>query len=240
MKRIIPSLASVNQLYIGEELKALPEGTPLHVDIEDGNFVNNITFGMRVVRSVANMFPKSPLCFHFMATNPSQYFTEISKCGAREVAVHFEELPYPSEELCALRELGMIPGLAINLRTPVEQVAPFFDYLDFLLLMTMDSGYGGTNGLGFCSASHERIKKARALLPEGKELWVDGGMDETEMGNCFALGADVVIAGRMLFPEKSATKTEPRRAYLPGERPRPSAQLLQEYTERCCVEHGGG
>ena len=235
MKRIIPSLASANQLYIAEELKALPEGTPLHVDIEDGNFVNNITFGMRTVRSVANSFPKNPLCFHFMANNPSQYFEEIAKCGAREVAVHFEGLPYPSEELCALRELGMIPGLAINLRTPIQQVVPFFEYLDFLLLMTMDSGYGGTNGLGFCFASHERVKEARALLPSGKELWVDGGMDEMEMRNCFALGADVVIAGRMIFPEKPATETEPRRAFLPGERPRSSARLLREYTEKYCT-----
>ncbi len=236
MKRIIPSVASANQLYLADELSAFPEGTPLHVDIEDGNFVNNITFGMRVVRSIANRFPKNPLCFHFMATNPSQYFEEIAKCGAREVAVHFEGLPYPSEELCALRSMGMIPGLAINLRTPIEQVEPFFEYLDFLLLMTMDSGYGGTNGLGFCFSNHERIKKARALLPAGKELWVDGAMDETEMGNCFRLGADVVIAGRMIFPEKPATATEPRRAYLPSERERSADQLLRDYTLRYCQD----
>ena len=234
MKRIIPSVASANQLYLAEELKAFPEGTPLHMDIEDGNFVNNITFGMRVVRSIANMFPKNPLCFHFMATNPSQYFEEIAKCGAKEVAVHFEDLPYPSEELCAIRKLGMKAGLAINLRTPVEQIVPFFEYLDFLLVMTMDSGYCGTNGLGFCFSSHDRIRKARALLPADKELWVDGAMDETEMGNCFALGADVVIAGRMIFPEKPATDTEPRRAYLPSERAVKSEELLKQYTEKYC------
>lgn len=73
MKRIIPSVASANQLFLAEEIGAFPAGTLLHVDIEDGNFVNNITFGMRTVRSIANMFPQHPLCFHFMATNPSQY-----------------------------------------------------------------------------------------------------------------------------------------------------------------------
>ena len=71
MKRIIPSVASANQLFLAEEIGAFPAGTLLHVDIEDGNFVNNITFGMRTVRSIANMFPQHPLCFHFMATNPS-------------------------------------------------------------------------------------------------------------------------------------------------------------------------
>ena len=103
--------------------------------------------------------------------------------GGRSI---FEGLPYPSEELCRIRELGMIPGLAINLRTSISQVEPFFEYIDFLMVMTMDSGYGGTNGLGFCFANHDRIRQARAALPAGKELWVDGAMDETEMKNCFA------------------------------------------------------
>ena len=236
MKRISPSVASANQLFLAQELGAFPKGTALHVDIEDGNFVNNITFGMRTVRSVANMFPDNPLCFHFMANNPAQYFEEIAKCGAREVAVHFEGLPYPSEELCTLRKMGMIPGLAINLKTPVEQVAPFFEYMDFLLLMTMDSGYGGTNGLGFCFANHDRIRTARALLPPGKELWVDGAMDETEMKNCFELGADVVIAGRMIFPEKLAQGNETRRACLPSEREQKPEELLRLYTEKYCAE----
>lgn len=236
MKRIIPSVASANQLFLAEEIGAFPAGTLLHMDIEDGNFVNNITFGMRTVRSIANMFPQHPLCFHFMATNPSQYFEEIAKCGARQVAVHFEGLPYPSEELCRIRELGMIPGLAINLRTPISQVEPFFEYIDFLMVMTMDSGYGGTNGLGFCFANHDRIRQARAALPAGKELWVDGAMDETEMKNCFALGVDAVIAGRMIFPEKLAQAGETRRAYLPSERKQTPAQLLEQYTRRYCMD----
>lgn len=236
MKRIIPSVASANQLFLAEEIGAFAPGTLLHVDIEDGNFVNNITFGMRTVRSIANLFPDRPLCFHFMANNPSQYFEEIAKCGARQVAVHFEGLPYPSEELCQLRRMGMIPGLAINLKTPIEQVEPFFEYIDFLMLMTMDSGYGGTNGLGFCFANHDRIRKAGALLPAGKELWVDGAMDETEMKNCFALGVDAVIAGRMIFPEKLAEGNATRRAYLPSEREFTPAQLLERYTQRYCVE----
>ena len=222
MKRIIPSVASANQLFLAEEIGAFPAGTLLHVDIEDGNFVNNITFGMRTVRSIANMFPQHPLCLHFMATNPSQYFEEIAKCGARQVAVHFEGLPYPSEELCRIRELGMIPGLAINLRTPISQVEPFFEYIDFLMVMTMDSGYGGTNGLGFCFANHDRIRQARAALPAGKELWVDGAMDETEMKNC--------------FPEKLAQAGETRRAYLPSERKQTPAQLLEQYTRRYCMD----
>ena len=236
MKRIIPSVASANQLFLAEEIGAFPPGTLLHVDIEDGNFVNNITFGMRTVRSIANMFPQHPLCFHFMATNPAQYFEEIAKCGAKQIAVHFEGLPYPSEELCQIRRLGMIPGLAINLRTPISQVEPFFEYIDFLMVMTMDSGYGGTNGPGFCFANHDRIRQARAALPAGKELWVDGAMDETEMKNCFALGVDAVIAGRMIFPEKLAQGGETRRAYLPSERQQTPAQLLEQYTQRYCVE----
>ena len=204
MKRIIPSVASANQLFLAEEIGAFPAGTLLHVDIEDGNFVNNITFGMRTVRSIANMFPQHPLCFHFMATNPSQYFEEIAKCGARQVAVHFEGLPYPSEELCRIRELGMIPGLAINLRTSISQVEPFFEYIDFLMVMTMDSGYGGTNGLGFCFANHDRIRQARAALPAGKELWVDGAMGETQVGSQARLMSQAL---RKLTSSISKTKT---------------------------------
>ncbi len=235
MRRIVPSAASANQLFLAEELGAFAPDVPLHVDIEDGNFVDNITFGMRTVRSIAAMFP-NPLCFHFMARAPEKYFEEIARCGARETAVHFEGLGYPSETLGRLRDLGMIPGLALNVRTPVEQAAPFFEDLDFLLLMTMDASRGGTNGLGFCRASHDRIARARALLPAGKELWVDGAMDETEMGNCFRLGADVVIAGRMLFPEMTAETGGPRRACLPSEREKSPAELLRHYTETYCGE----
>ena len=206
MKRIIPS---ANQLFLAEELGAFPKDTPLHIDIEDGNFVNNITFGMRTVRSIAALFP-NPLCFHFMAKNPSQYFGEIAKCNAREVAVHFEELPYPSEELCALRQLGLIPGLAINVKTPVEQVAPFFEYIDFLLLMTMDCGFGGTNGLGFCGASHDRIRTARNLLPPVK----NSGWTAPWMRPRWATAS---ISGPMRSsPDGSSFRKKRRRKALPA------------------------
>lgn len=234
MKRIIPSVASANPLYLAEEMQAFPPETPLHIDIEDGNFVNNITFGMRTVRAIANAFPQYPLCFHLMTTAPDHYFREIAACGGREVAVHFESLPYPAETLCAIRELGMKAGLALNLRTPVEQIAPFIEYLDFVMLMTSECGSGGTNGLGFCLASHGRIEKMRALLPKEKELWVDGGIDETELARCFALGVDAVVAGRLLFPEGKTKDGTLRRISLPCEREVPSEELLRRLSEEYC------
>lgn len=234
MKRIIPSIASANPLYLAEEIQAFPPATPLHIDIEDGNFVNNITFGMRTVRAIAAAFPQHPLCFHLMTAAPSQYFREIAACGGREVAVHFEALPYPAETLCAIRELGMKAGLALNLRTPVEQIAPFFEYLDFVMLMTAECGSGGTNGLGFCLASHERIGKMREMLPKEKELWVDGAIDEMEMERCFALGVDAVVAGRLLFPEGKTKDGTLRRISLPNEREVPSEELLRRLSEKYC------
>ena len=234
MKRIIPSVASANPLHLAEEIRAFPPSTTLHIDIEDGNFVNNITFGMRTVRAVADTFPEYPLCFHLMANHPEQYFDTLAACGGEEVAVHFETLAYPAETLCSIRQKGMKAGLAINLRTPVEQIAPFFEYVDFVLLMTAECSFGGTNGLGFCAASHERIKKMRALLPCDKELWIDGAIDEMELAQCFALGADAVVAGRLLFPEGVKKETGLRCISLPQEREVKSEELLCRLTEKYC------
>ena len=171
-----------------------------------------------------------------MMDNAEAYLDRLAEAGADLATIHLQSVPDPGRALRRIRELGMIPGLAINLRTHISQVEPFFEYIDFLMVMTMDSGYGGTNGLGFCFANHDRIRQARAALPAGKELWVDGAMDETEMKNCFALGVDAVIAGRMIFPEKLAQAGETRRAYLPSERKQTPAQLLEQYTRRYCMD----
>lgn len=193
--KIFPSLASANQLTLRNEILRLEESTTLHLDIEDGNFIPNITFGMKTVREVRSLC-KNPLNAHLMVTRPMFWIRELADCGVSAIAVHFETVPYPLVALSQIRELGMSPGLALNFATPVSQLVPFIEDLDFVLIMTSEPDGRGQQ---FRPSSLERIRQVRALLPDDKEIWVDGGVGESQLPLVMAAGADGAVMGRAVF-----------------------------------------
>lgn len=234
MLTITPSVASANQLYLADELSSFDGRVPLHVDIEDGNLVSNITFGMRTVMSLAESFP-NPLDFHILATRPSDYYRDIAKTNTRFVIVPFEALGEPMCELDLIRDLGMEPALSFEMHTPISVLEAFADEVKCILLSTYGSPAGGLNGLGFRRNSLRRIRQAREIMPPGTTLIVDGGIGLAELRLAYDAGADTAVLGRLLFPEELSEDSGLKRVLLPKDRTDSPAELM----DRILREYNG-
>ena len=135
--KIIPSIASAPQLDLKCQLDRIKDVPYVHIDVEDGNFLPNITFGMKTVKEVA-AYSKAELDVHLLTTNPIKYIHELSESGISAVCGHMEALPYPLEFLHEVRRTGMKAGLALNLSMPIEQINSYIGSFDYLLLMTSE------------------------------------------------------------------------------------------------------
>lgn len=193
--RLIPSIASADQLHIGDEIDRVRGWDRLHIDIEDGNFVPNITFGEKTVRAISRTAVRE-LDVHLLANAPCQYLKMMEECGIRTAAAHIEALPYPLEFLNGAKNAGMKAGLALNFATPAEAVSVFSDALDYVIVMTAEPDAGSQT---FYPPILQKIRRLRAILPEGKEIWADGGINRSNMVSAAEAGADTLIMGRCVF-----------------------------------------
>lgn len=192
---IIPSIASANQLCIGEEIGRLEKWDRLHIDIEDGNFVPNITFGEKMIRSIAAVC-RQELDAHILANHPQYYLGFLQECRVKSVAVHLEALTYPLDILNQIRDKKMHPGLALNFSTPAEDVLPFAEALDYVIVMTAEPD---ARGQQFHLPILNKIQRLRKLLPSQVSVWADGGIKDANLAQVAAAGADTVIMGRSIF-----------------------------------------
>lgn len=195
MFQIIPSLASGDLCALGEEARRLRPIGRLHLDIEDGNFSCSITFGPDAIARLPR-YTDAELDAHLMVTNPEYYIPLLARCGVRAAAVHMESSPYPSRPLNLIRQAGMRAGLALNYKTPVAGVVPYLDLADYILLSTNESDCAGVR---FKPYSYERVSQLRALLPPEVEIWVDGGVGETELPELARRGAGCAVMGRAIL-----------------------------------------
>ena len=202
MKRIIPSLASADQLHLADELERVSFLRELHMDIEDGNFLPNITFGMKTIRAVSQAW-RGALDVHLLVTNPAIYLDDLADCGVAASSFQIETIPYPLELLHRIRSLGMKAGVALNPGTSLDSaayLAPFADY--FLLMCTEPDGRSQV----FLPHMPGRIRACRSMLPPDRELWVDGGIGKTQVPLACQSGADVIIMGRAIFGSDDAKR----------------------------------
>ncbi len=197
--RIIPSLASANQLELLAEMQRVAPCGCLHLDIEDGNFVPNVTFGMKTIRSVAKA-ATAELDAHILATRPEQYIAELHACGVSAVSVQIEAVEYPGEVLWEIKSRGMRAGLAFNMKTDVAQALPFLSNLDFLLFMTAEPD---GQGCLFNPAVLDKISYAREIYPNRIEFWADGGISASQLGPLARCGVGTVIMGREVWSAPS-------------------------------------
>lgn len=193
--RLIPSIASADQLHIADEIDRVRDWGLLHIDIEDGNFVPNLTFGEKMIRAVAAYAPLQ-LDAHILANDPEQYLPLLKSCGFRMAAAHIEALPYPLIFLNRTRALGMGAGLALNFSTPPEAVLPFCSRLDYVIVMTAEPDVSGQQ---FFPPMLEKIRQLREILPQEISIWADGGVSGENMGTVLEAGADTLIMGRCVF-----------------------------------------
>jgi ribulose-phosphate 3-epimerase len=206
MINIIPSIASGNQLNLAAELDRLEGINRLHLDVDDGNFIRGITFGIDTIKAIAS-YTSATLDAHLEVTNPECYIDDLCDCGVTFIAPHIEAMVYPSKVLGMIRARGKRPGLALNIKTSIHEVEPYIDQIDYVLVLSCETDY---NGLKFVRPVLNKIKGLREMLPPEVSIWVDGGIGEKELREVAAAGADTVIMGRAIFRADSPEKEHRR------------------------------
>lgn len=197
---IAPSILSADFTRLGEEIEAIKAGgaTVLHFDVMDGQFVPNITIGLPVLKSVRKATDMTIDC-HLMIEEPSRYAAEFVKTGANMVSVHVEADVHLQRTLCAIREAGGKSGIAINPATPLSALEEAMPYADFILLMSVNPGFGGQK---YIPTMTDKLRRLRAMIDErGLEtrIEIDGGIDASNIGEIVKSGAEIIVAGSAVF-----------------------------------------
>ncbi len=201
--RIAPSLLSVDFARLADQLAMIEAGGAdwLHVDVMDGCFVPNLTFGAKVIETCRKL-TALPLDVHLMVVEPEKYFDSFAKAGASVLTIHAEAAPHLHRQIVRIKELGCMAGVTTNPATPLDGVREIAAELDLLLIMSVNPGYGGQ---AFIPASLDKIRRARALLDAAgsrARLEVDGGIARDTIQACWRAGADTFVAGNAIFSAK--------------------------------------
>ena len=201
---IAPSLLAADLSRLGEEVRAVEKAGAdvLHFDVMDGNFVPNISFGFPVIEALRKL-TKLPIDAHLMIQNADAYLDRFAQAGCNWLSVHVEACPHLHRTLSRIRELGMRAGVAINPGTPLNSLDAVLDATDFVLIMTVNPGFGGQK---FIEGSWDRIRELKKRAPH-IAVEVDGGIKESNAGEAIAAGAETLVVGTGLFGTTDYTKT---------------------------------
>ncbi len=205
MVKISPSLLAADFSKLDSEIKRIEgHADMLHLDVMDGMFVPNMSFGPCLISSIRKC---SDIIFdvHLMITNPMRYVADFAKAGADIITIHYESCDNQIEVLKAIRELGKKASISIKPATPAFILEPLLDYVDMVLVMTVEPGFGGQS---FIPETMESVKALRQMIDaSGKniEIEVDGGITKDTIAEAYKAGANVFVAGSAVFrPEDAA------------------------------------
>ncbi|HEX9930587.1 MAG TPA: ribulose-phosphate 3-epimerase [Pyrinomonadaceae bacterium] len=207
MIEIAPSLLSADFTKLGEEIRAIETGgaSILHFDVMDGRFVPNITIGLPVLKSIRR-FSDTPIDAHLMIVEPLRYAAEFVKAGANMVSIHIEADPHIHRTLAAIREAGGRAGIAINPGTPLIALEEALPFADFILLMSVNPGFGGQK---FIKTSLDKLRRLKMMILERglqTRIEIDGGVDEHNINEIAAAGAEIAVAGSAIFGKENPTE----------------------------------
>lgn len=197
---IAPSILSADFSRLGEEIQAVERGgaTILHVDVMDGHFVPNLTVGLPVVKSLARA-TQLPIDAHLMIAEPGRYAQQFVEAGAKMVSVHVEADAHLHRTLTSIRSAGAAAGVVINPATPVESLSEALPYADYVLVMSVNPGFGGQR---FIETSLDKVRRLRRLIQERgltTRIEIDGGVDLNNIAAVVSAGAEIIVAGSAVF-----------------------------------------
>ncbi len=206
MAIIAPSMLSADFLKLGAEIEMInnSEADWFHLDVMDGKFVPNISYGMPIIAQMKKVATKT-FDVHLMIEQPERYLEDFKKAGADYLTVHYETGYHLHRTLTSIRALGMKAGLSINPHTPVDMVADIIHEIDLLLVMSINPGFGGQK---FLPLTYNKIRRAKEIITAAGAntlIEIDGGVTLENAGDILAAGADVLVAGNTVFAAADPT-----------------------------------
>ena len=208
MPLVAPSLLAADFLHLSDEIDLVngSEADLFHVDVMDGRFVPNITFGFFIIRQIKSMARK-PLDVHLMIEEPERYLEDFKDAGADWLSVHYETCPHLHMTVQRIRELGMQPGVVINPHNNVELLEGILPEVGLVLVMSVNPGWGGQAFIESTYRCLERLRELREKTGSDFLIQVDGGVDLDNADRLVAAGADVLVAGTTVFKSQDPRAT---------------------------------
>lgn len=206
MIKIAPSILAANFAKLGEEVAEVEKAGAdwIHIDVMDGHFVPNISFGA-VVMDAIRPLTKLPFDVHLMIENADRYIEDFAKAGADYITVHVEASPHLHRTIQLIRSFGVKPGVVLNPHTPVESILPILEDIDLVLFMTVNPGFGGQK---FINSVLPKVEQLAAIIKERGldiDIEIDGGINEETIVACAKAGANVFVAGSAIYGKEDRT-----------------------------------
>lgn len=205
---IAPSLLAADFGYLARDIAMINDSTAdwFHIDVMDGMFVPNISFGFPVIHAIKK-HAKKPLDVHLMIENPDRYLEDFKNAGAAVLTVHYEACKHLHRTLQVIKSLGMKAGVSLNPHTPVHVLDDIITETDMVLVMSVNPGFGGQH---FIEQSYQKIKQLKQLINQAGAqtlIEVDGGVTVENAPKLVQLGVDILVAGSSVFKAENPAKT---------------------------------